>query len=242
MINESKFDLNGRFSRQVPLLGENSGKILGEKTVLLCGLGGVGGHVLEALARAGVGHFILVDCDVFDVSNLNRQLLCTVDNLGTDKVLAGERRIKEINPSAEVKALKIFLDGEKIPALLSENRINCIVDAIDTVSAKVALAKHAEELGIPIIASMGTGNKLDPSGFICADIYETSVCPLAKAMRKLLKEAGVKGLKVVYSKEPPVQAKDKDGNFLLGSVSFVPGAAGLAIAKEAISELLNLEK
>lgn len=239
MINESKFDLNGRFSRQVPLLGEDSGEILGEKTVLLCGLGGVGGHVLEALARAGVGRFILVDCDVFDVSNLNRQLLCTVDNLGTDKVLAGERRIKEINPSAEVKALKIFLDGEKIPALLSENRINCIVDAIDNVSAKVALAKHAEDLGIPIIASMGTGNKLDPSGFICADIYETSVCPLAKAMRKLLKEAGVKGLKVVYSKEPPVQAKDGDGNFLLGSVSFVPGAAGLVIAKEAISELLK---
>ena len=239
MINESKFDLNGRFSRQVPLLGENSGKILGEKTVLLCGLGGVGGHVLEALARAGVGRFILVDCDVFDVSNLNRQLLCTVDNLGTDKVLAGEKRVKAINPSAEVKALKIFLDGEKIPALLSENRINCIVDAIDNVSAKVALAKHAEDLGIPIIASMGTGNKLDPSGFICADIYETSVCPLAKAMRKLLKEAGVKGLKVVYSKEPPVQAKDVDGNFLLGSVSFVPGAAGLVIAKEAISELLK---
>lgn len=232
-------DLSGRFTRQLPLLGEDSGKILGEKTVLLCGLGGVGGHVLEALARAGVGRFILVDCDVFEVSNLNRQLLCTADALGTDKVLAGEKRVRAINPSAEVKALKIFLDGEKIPALLSENRINCIVDAIDNVSAKVALAKHAEDLGIPIIASMGTGNKLDPSGFICADIYETSVCPLAKAMRKLLKEAGVKGLKVVYSKEPPVQAKDGDGNFLLGSVSFVPGAAGLVIAKEAISELLK---
>ncbi|MBR6796948.1 MAG: ThiF family adenylyltransferase [Clostridia bacterium] len=128
-------DLSGRFTRQLPLLGEDSGKILGEKTVLLCGLGGVGGHVLEALARAGVGRFILVDCDVFEVSNLNRQLLCTADALGTDKVLAGEKRVKAINPSAEVKALKIFLDGEKIPALLSENRINCIVDAIDNVSA-----------------------------------------------------------------------------------------------------------
>lgn len=238
-MNVPTVDKKERFSRQAPLLGENSGELLSEKTVLLCGLGGVGGHVLEALARAGVGRFILVDCDVFEVSNLNRQLLCTVDSIGTDKVTVGEKRIKAINPETEVKALKIFLNNETIPSLLEENGINCIVDAIDNVSAKVYLAKHAEKLGIPIIASMGTGNKLDPSGFVCADIFQTSVCPLAKAMRKLLKEEGVKALKVVYSKEAPIQAKDKDGNFLLGSVSFVPSAAGLVIAKEVISELLK---
>lgn len=225
-----------RFLRQEALLGSGSAEKLAKKSVLLCGLGGVGGYVLEALVRVGIGRFVLVDGDVFEPSNLNRQLLCTRALIGTDKVAAGAARIREINPEASAEALKLFLDKDNIPSLLKERSVDYIIDAIDNITAKVALAKAAEELSVPIIASMGTGNKLNPSGFICADIYETSVCPLAKVMRKLLKENGVKALKVVYSKEPPISSGSE-----VGSVSFVPPAAAFVIAGEVVKDLLGAD-
>lgn len=226
-----------RFLRQEALLGSGSAERLAEKSVLLCGLGGVGGYVLEALVRVGIGRFVLVDGDVFEPSNLNRQILCTTALIGKDKVAAGAARIREVNPEASAEALKLFLDKDNIPSLLKEKNVDYIIDAIDNITAKVALAKAAEELSVPIIASMGTGNKLDPSGFICADIYETSVCPLAKIMRKLLRENGVRALKVVYSKEPPISSGVE-----VGSVSFVPPAAAEVIAGEVVKDLLGLDE
>ena len=200
----------------------------------MCGLGGVGGFVLEALARAGIGKIAVVDCDAFDESNLNRQLLCTVDTVGKNKVDAAVARIKAINPEIEVYAESIRLSEDNIPALLDRVSPDYIADAIDCVSAKLRLAVEAEMRGIGMIASMGTGNKLDPTAFKVSDIYKTNVCPLARAMRRLLKERGVKHLKVVYSEEIPSLSGQT-----VASVSFVPSVAGMIMAGEIIKDLLK---
>lgn len=224
-----------RFQRQLSLLGENSPSLLSAKKVMVCGLGGVGGSVLECLTRAGVGTFILVDNDTFDPTNLNRQILCTENDIGRQKTAVAAERVRAINKEARCVELPIFLTADNIPRLLAELSPDYIADAIDNISAKVALAKQAEVLGIPLISSMGTGNKLDPTRFECADIYSTSVCPLAKCMRKLLKENGVEKLKVVYSKEVP-----KASGKTVSSVSFVPNAAGAVIAGEILKDLCNI--
>lgn len=226
--------LENRYERQLPLLGESSPSILKQKSVLLCGLGGVGGYVLEALVRAGVGNIIALDNDVFDATNLNRQLLCTAENIGTYKADAAYKRTKTINEDVNISAEILFLTPDNIPALLDKYKPDYIADAIDNIPAKLTLAVEAQKRDIPMISCMGTGNKLKSNAFECTDIYKTSVCPLAKAMRRLLKERGVKKLKVVYSKEEP-----KYKGTVVSSVSFVPAAAGLLMAEEIIKDLLQ---
>ncbi len=223
-----------RYERQLPLLGESSPTVLKQKTVLLCGLGGVGGYVLEALVRAGVGNIIAVDNDKFDSTNLNRQLLCTNINIGTYKATAAENRAKSINPDINISTEILFLSPDNIPSLLDKYKPDYIADAIDNITAKLTLAVEAQSRGIQMISCMGTGNKLQSNAFECTDIYKTSVCPLAKAMRRLLKERGVKKLKVIYSKEEP-----KYKGTVVSSVSFVPAAAGLLMAENIIKDLLQ---
>lgn len=223
-----------RYERQLPLLGDNSAELLKSKTVLLCGLGGVGGYVLEALVRVGVGNIVVVDSDIFDESNLNRQILCTVDTVGLHKATVAKERAEAVNPLVNISAEIMFLSPDNIPGLLDKYQPDYIADAIDNITAKLCLAEEAQTRNIDIISCMGTGNKLNSNAFECTDIYKTSVCPLAKAMRRLLKERGVKHLKVIYSKEEP---KYK-GN-VVSSISFVPAAAGLLMAEEIVKDLLK---
>lgn len=227
---------NDRYARQLPLLGEDSPALLSKKTVMICGLGGVGGYVLEALVRAGCGSLVLLDSDVFDTTNLNRQLLCTADVIGKNKVDVAKERVKAINPDAVVYGEKVFLTEENIPALLDKYDPDYIADAIDNISAKLCLAVEAQNRGISMISCMGTGNKLNSNMFECVDISKTSVCPLAKVMRRLLKERGVKKLKVIYSKEQP----KKEGRTVC-SVSFVPPTAGLLMAENIVKDLLGID-
>ena len=227
-------DIN-RYARQLPLLGDDSPSILDSKTVMLCGLGGVGGYVLEALVRAGCGRFILVDSDCFEETNLNRQLLCTIDSVGKAKVEVAKERVLSINPEATVITKKLFLTEDNIPALLDEYKPDYIADAIDNITAKLCLAVEAQNRSLGIISCMGTGNKITSNGFECVDISKTSVCPLAKVMRRLLKERGVKKLKVIYSKELP-----KTSGRTVCSVSFVPPTAGFLMAENIIKDLLNI--
>lgn len=224
-----------RYSRQLPLLGEDSPSLLASKLVMICGLGGVGSYILEGLVRSGIGNVILIDSDVFDETNINRQLLCTTENIGCVKTDEAKKRALLINPNICCITEAVFLNKDNVPHLLEKYKPDYIADAIDNISAKVALAKHGERLSIPVISSMGTGNKLEPTMLECTDIYNTSVCPLAKVMRKLLKDEGVGGLKVVYSKEVP-KVKDKT----ISSVSFVPSVAGMIMAGEIIKDLCGI--
>lgn len=222
------------FSRTKMLLGEEAVKVLQTKKVIVFGIGGVGGYVVEALVRSGVGNFVLVDNDEVCESNLNRQIIATLDTIGKDKVDVMEERILSINPKAVVEKRKCFYLPENA-ADFDFTRYDYIVDAVDTVTAKIDIIVRAAEAKVPVISAMGAGNKLDPTRFEVADIYKTSVCPLAKVMRHELKKRGVKKCKVVYSKEEPV--KSANGERLPGSVAFVPSVAGLIIAGEVIKDL-----
>lgn len=227
------------FSRTKMLLGENEVELLQTKKVIVFGIGGVGGYVVEALVRSGIKNFVLVDNDEVCESNLNRQIIATVDTIGKDKVDVMEERILSINPKAVVEKKKCFY----LPENASEFdflQYDYVVDAIDTVTAKIDIIVRAVEAGIPVISAMGAGNKLDPTRFEVSDIYKTSVCPLAKVMRHELKKRGVKKCKVVYSKEEPV--KNANGERLPGSVAFVPSVAGLIIAGEVIKDLVSSGK
>lgn len=229
----------GQFSRTELLIGKENLEKLKNSKVAIFGIGGVGSFVLEALTRAGIGNFILVDKDNVDLSNLNRQIIATRKTVGKPKVEVAKERILEINPNAEVEIYKEFFMPETEGIL--DGTISYVVDAIDTVTAKIELVKRAQELNIPIISSMGTGNKLDPTKFEVSDIYKTSVCPLAKVMRKELKARKIKKLKVVYSKELPIKvARNEDViKQIPGSISFVPSVAGLIIAGEVIKDIIN---
>ena len=200
---------------------------------------GVGSYVVEGLARAGIQKFILVDNDIVSISNLNRQLIATAKTIGRAKVEIAKQRILEINPEAEVEIYQEFF----LPATkgILDKTVNYIVDAIDTVTAKIELVVRANQLEIPIISSMGTGNKLDPTRFEVSDIYKTTVCPLAKVMRKELKQRKIKKLKVVYSKEEPIKIKRNETKQkqVPGSISFVPSVAGLIIAGEVIKDIIR---
>ena len=235
MINE--------FSRMELLVGKERVESLREKTVLVFGVGGVGSHCIEALARSGVGHLILVDNDTVSLTNINRQSIAYHSTIGRYKTEVMKERISDICPQTEVTVYETFVLEENAAELL-EGEIDYIVDAIDTVTAKLAIAKIADERKIPLISSMGTGNKLHPELFEIADITKTSVCPLCKVMRKELKNRGVAHLKVLYSKEKPVDVsenitEEEKGNkrSLPGSISFVPPVAGLIIAGEVIRDL-----
>lgn len=222
------------FSRTKMLLGEKAVELLQTKKVIVFGIGGVGGYVVEALVRSGVENFVLVDNDEVCESNLNRQIIATLDTIGKDKVDVMEERILSINPKAVVEKRKCFYLPENA-ADFDFTRYDYIVDAVDTVTAKIDIIVRAAEAKVPVISAMGAGNKLDPTRFEVADIYKTSVCPLAKVMRHELKKRGVKKCKVVYSKEEPV--KSANGERLPGSVAFVPSVAGLIIAGEVIKDL-----
>ena len=226
-----------QFSRTEMLIGKEGINKLQNAKVAIFGIGGVGSFVVEGLVRAGVGNFILVDGDEIDITNLNRQIIATTKTIGRPKVEVAKERILEINPNAKVEIHKEFFMPES-KEILNET-VDYIVDAVDTVTAKIELVIRANRLGIPIISSMGTGNKLDPTKFEVTDIYKTSVCPLAKVMRKELKKRNIKKLKVVYSKEEP----NKNNEFntqekrVPGSISFVPSVMGLIIAGEVIKDI-----
>ena len=237
--------MENQFSRTELLLGKENLEKLAAARVCIFGIGGVGGYVAEALARSGVGHLELVDNDVVCLSNLNRQIIATHETLGRYKADVMKERILSINPEAEVTVHKCFY----LPETRSQfdfTNYDYVVDAIDTVAGKIALVQQAEESGTPVISSMGAGNKLDPAAFRVADIYQTSVCPLAKVMRKELKKRGVKKLKVVYSKELPVAVQNGEESLLSssrrsipGSIAFVPSVVGLIIAGEVVKDLVS---
>ena len=233
-----------QFSRTELLLGKEAMEILQNSRVAIFGVGGVGGYVAEALARSGVGTIDIVDKDQVSLTNLNRQIIATVKTVGKDKVDVMRDRILDINPHAVVNAHKCFF----LPDTRDEfdfSAYSYVVDAVDTVTAKIELVMQAQAAGVPVISSMGAGNKLNPAEFEVADIYKTSVCPLAKVMRRELKKRGVKKLKVVYSKEQPlspieitdVERECPQRRSVPGSTAFVPPVVGLIIAGEVIKDL-----
>lgn len=225
-------------SRTEGLIGRESVEKLNNKKVAIFGIGGVGSYVVEALARVGIGRFILVDSDDVSITNINRQIIATTRTIGEPKVEVAKERILEINNKAKVEIYKEFFTSNTKGIL--DDSISYIVDAVDTVTAKIELVIRANKLDIPIISSMGTGNKLDPTRFEVSDIYKTSVCPLAKIMRKELKKRNISKLKVVYSKEEPIKTSiSENGKKVPASISFVPSVAGLIIASEVIKDLMN---
>lgn len=226
------------FDRTALLLGAEALERLKKARIAVFGIGGVGGYVCEALARSGVGAFDLIDSDRVDITNLNRQIIATHKTIGQYKTDVMRERILDINPDAGVRIHRCFFLPENAGDF-SFAEYDYVVDAIDTVTAKIELILRAQEAGVPVISCMGAGNKLDAGRFQVADIYDTSVCPLARVMRRELKRRGVKSLKVVYSQEEPMQRKDGTAGRLPGSVSFVPPVAGLMAAGEVIRDLIK---
>lgn len=249
-----------QFSRTELLMGKAALERLAVSRVAVFGIGGVGGYVVEALARSGIGTFHLIDDDRICLTNLNRQILATRSTVGQYKVDAAEVRVHEINPKAQVYTYKTFFASDTAEQF-DFRSYDYVVDAIDTVTGKIALVLEAQRCGTPILSCMGTGNKMDPVGFLVADIYETSVCPLARVMRRELRKRGVPALKVVYSREPPLTPiedmsiscrthcicppgtarKCTQRCQVPGSNAYVPAAAGLLIASEVIKVLTSTE-
>lgn len=230
------------FSREELIIGEEKLNLLRGKHVAVFGIGGVGSYVAEAFARCGIGYIDLYDNDVVSLTNINRQLIALHSTVGRDKVSVMQERIQDINPLCIVKANKVFIDKNTVDNV-PFSMYDYIVDAVDTVTAKLLIIEKCHELDVPVISSMGTGNKLHPELFEIADISKTSVCPLAKVMRKELKDRGIKGVKVLYSKEQPIkpEASEEVGGKrqIPGSIAFVPSAAGLMIAGEAVRDLIK---
>ena len=249
--------MNRYLERMEYLVGEDNVKKLQNAKVMVCGVGGVGSFVVEGLLRAGVSNFILVDDDKICLTNLNRQIIATRKTIGKPKVEVAKERILEINPDANVEVYQEFFMPDSREIL--DDTVDYIVDSVDTVTAKIELVVRANKLNIPIISSMGTGNKLDPTRFEVTDIYKTSVCPLAKVMRKELRKRNVDSLKVIYSKEEPIKINQESNyscktncicppgtkrkcsirNQVPGSISFVPSVAGLMIAGEIVKEIIK---
>lgn len=232
--------MDGRHSRTERLLGIQAVEKLRKTKVAVIGLGGVGSYVAEALARAGVERFLLLDSDCVTESNINRQLIATYDTVGKPKTQVAAQRIRSINPDAQIDCHQIFLGKDTIEAI-DFSDCDYIADAIDNVTAKLLLAETAFRLNIPIISSMGTGNKLNPMAFQVADISKTSVCPLARVMRRELKSRGIGKLDVVFSTEQPLRqnsSAEQKQKTVPASVSFVPAAAGLLMASHIIKNLM----
>lgn len=230
------------FSRTELLFGKEKMEILKNSRVAVFGVGGVGGYVVEALARSGVGCLDIIDNDVVSESNINRQIIATVDTIGKFKVDVARDRILSINPQAVVNAHNTFFMPDT-SQLFDFKEYDYVVDAIDTVTGKLELIQRVFDAGTPIISSMGAGNKLDPTAFRVSDISKTSVCPLAKVMRRELKKRGIDHLKVVYSQEQPLipmVQNENQGKRIPGSNAFVPSAVGLIIAGEVIKALIGL--
>ncbi len=236
-----------QFSRTALLLKNESMEILKNKKVIIFGIGGVGGYVCEALARSGIYNFTLVDNDDVALTNINRQIIATFDTVGMPKVDVMEKRILSINPDAKIEKRQCFY----LPENANEfdfNDYDYIVDCVDTVTAKISIIVEAKKSNKPIISAMGAGNKMDPLKLEVADIYKTSVCPLARVMRYELKKRRIKSLKVVYSKEEPIKIdssmveEDTHKKIVPGSNAFVPTTMGLVIASEIIKDLINYKK
>lgn len=228
-------------SRTALLLGEEAIEKLKNSRVAVFGIGGVGGYICEALARAGVGALDIFDRDTVSVSNINRQIIATHKSVGRPKVEVMRERILDINPECEVEANEVFYLPENAEKF-DLSRYDYIADAVDTVSAKLEIICRADKLGVPVISAMGAGNKLDAAAFEVSDIYKTEVCPLARVIRRELKARGVKSLKVVYSKEEPKKSNltdNESGKSIPGSVSFVPSVMGLIMAGEIIKGLVK---
>lgn len=222
--------MNEQFIRNAWILGEEGTEKLHRASVLVAGLGGVGGYVCEVLARAGVGRLVIVDHDVVEPTNINRQIIAMHSTLGKKKTVAMKDRIQDIWPSAKVETLDCFLDQASIAALPQD--IDYVVDAIDTVTAKAMLIAWCKDHNIPVISAMGAANKTDPTAFKAADISKTKVCPLAKAVRRQLRDRGItEGVKVIYSEEQPVKGA------ALGSLSYVPPVMGMLLAGEVIRDI-----
>ncbi len=240
-----------QFSRTELLIGEDNMHRLAGFRVAVFGIGGVGGYAVEALARSGIGSFVLIDNDTIEPTNLNRQIIAVHSTLGRYKVDVMRERILDINPDADVEIHRCFFLPENADQFDFES-YTYVVDAVDTVTAKLSIITQAQNDGVPVISSMGAGNKLDPTKFRISDIYDTSVCPLAKIMRRECKKRGIKSLKVVYSTEPPITPKGTGSSSdaspelrpvshrpVPGSISFVPSAAGLILASEVVRDLIT---
>ena len=247
------FEMSEQFSRTQLIYGAKAMEHLGKCRVAVFGVGGVGGYVVEALARSGIGALDLIDNDKVCLSNLNRQIIATRSTIGQDKVDVARDRIMDINPDCVVRTYKVFYLPETQDQF-DFTKYDYVVDAIDTVSGKLAIIENAKKANVPVISAMGAGNKVHPALFEVADIYETTVCPLAKVMRRECKKRGIDSLKVVYSKEPPIkpmEATDDGGDPLdkpelapgkrstPGSTAFSPSVAGLIIASEVINDLCD---
>lgn len=240
--------MSHRFSREELIIGSENLKKLQKARVAVFGAGGVGSYVIEALARSGIGALDIIDGDTVSLTNINRQLIALESTVGSNKTEVARDRVLEINPECKVRAVSLFFTPEDDGGL-DFAEYDYIADAIDTVSSKIELIRRAKAAGTPIISCMGTGNKLDPMAFKATDISKTSVCPLARVMRRELKKRGIDHVKVVYSEEiavTPLPAADDDikgtaGRPTPGSMSFVPGAAGLLIAGEIIKDLTGVK-
>ena len=227
--------MENQFTRTETLIGKDALTKLANSHIAVFGIGGVGGHVVEALARAGVGNIDLIDNDDINITNINRQIIALNSTIGKSKVEVAKERILDINPKAKVNCIKKFFSPET-SGDFDFSQYDYVIDAIDSVTGKIELILKSQESNTPIISCMGTGNKLHPEMFEITDIYKTSVCPLAKIMRTELKKRGVKKLKVLYSKETPIK---QAGQRVPASISFVPPVAGLIIAGEVIRDLIQ---
>lgn len=231
------------FQRTELLIGKENLNKLQHSHIIVFGVGGVGGFAIEALVRSGIGEISIVDFDTVDLTNLNRQIIATQDSIGKLKTSVMRDRLLSINPNVIVHEFPEKFSMENSDLFFKDKKYNYIVDAIDLVTSKLALAEIAKNLSIPIISSMGTGNKIEPTMLEVADINKTSVCPLARVMRKELKNRGIKKLKVIYSKELPKKPFNESGSrekkVNVGSIAFVPSTAGLIIASEIVKDLCN---
>lgn len=233
-----------QFERTELLFGSDAMEILKNSHVAVFGIGGVGGHTAEALVRSGIGAIDLIDNDEVCVSNINRQIFATVSTVGQLKTESAKKRLLDINPDCKITVHNIFFMPET-SEMIDFSQYDYVVDAIDTVTGKTEIIMCAEKAGIPVISSMGAGNKLDPTAFEVSDIYKTSVCPLARTMRHEMKKRGIKKLKVVYSKEQPFippERLSESGKRIPASNAFVPSVAGLIIAGEVIKDLTGLNR
>ena len=234
--------MNPRFEREAMLIGHEGVSLLSQKRVALFGLGGVGSYAAEALARSGIGHLVLVDHDTVSISNINRQLCATDETVGRSKVAVTAARLRTINPDLVIEERAEFFLPENASSF-DFSSYDYVIDAIDTVAGKIAIARCATEAGVPMISCMGTGNKLDPSALRVTDLAKTSTCPLARVMRRELKAYGIVHLPVVYSEELPLtplfSSDDEGRRHTPGSVAFVPSVAGLLAAAEAVKTLIR---
>jgi len=226
--------VNEIYQRTELVIGKSNLERLKSANICICGIGGVGSYTLEALARIGVGNITIIDNDNVDITNINRQLIATVDNVGKSKVEEAKKRINSINPEITITSVKDFIDNSNVEEYITQN-YDYVIDAIDSVESKIAIIKICKQKNIRIISSMGMANRLEPLKIKVADISKTEVCPLAKVIRKRLRQENISKVKVVFSTEDTI----KPGGKLLGSVSYVPSTAGLIIASEVVKDIIS---